>query len=106
MASEITQIANQLKNLSRRNFLSGTAGAIATSGATLLPQAKMPKIEQMAQALHNAVGRYSDEGGPSHVEVCSPVEDRSITFEMEILRPCSVHEIQQLLMPLYQGGAS
>ena len=97
-------MATQLENVTRRNFLSGTAGAIATSGATLLPQGEMPKIEQMAQALHNAVGRYSNEGGPSHVEVCS--EDRSITLEMEILRPCSVNEIQDLLMPLYQGGAS
>ena len=99
-------MATQLNNVTRRGFLSGTAGAIATSGAALLPQGKMPKIEQMAQALHNAVGRYSNEGGPSHVEVCSPVEDHSITFEMEILRPCSVDEIQQLLMPLYLGGAS
>ncbi len=97
-------MATQLENVSRRNFLSGTAGAI--SGAVLLPQAKMPKIEQMAQALHNAVGRYSDEGGPTHVEVCSPLEARSITFEMEILRPCSVHEIQDLLTPLYQGSTS
>ncbi len=106
MASEITQIANQLKNLSRRNFLSGTAGAIATSGAALLPQGEMPKIEQMAHALHNAVGQYSDEGGPSHVEVCSPLDGRCIMFEMEILRPCSVHDIQDLLIPLFEGGQS
>ncbi len=94
----------------RRNFLTAAAGAIAISGETLLPrgelQAKTPELEQMAQALYDAVCRYSDEGGPTHVEVCSPVEDRSITFEMEILRPCSVHEIQDLLMPLYQGGTS
>ena len=90
----------------RRNFLSGAAGAIVT-GAAVLPQSqvKLPELEQMAQALHDAVGRYSDEGGPTHVEVCSPLDDRSIMFEMEILRPCSVHEIQDLLMPLF-GGAS
>ena len=88
----------------RRNFLSVAAGAIAT-GAAVLPQseAKIPELEQMAQALHDAVGRYSDEGGPSHVEVCS--EDRSITLEMEILRPCSAHQIQDLLAPLFEGGA-
>ena len=92
----------------RRNFLTAAAGAIAISGETLLPrgelQAKTPELEQMAQALYDAVGRYPNEGGPSHVEAC--LEDRSITLEMEILRPCSVHEIQDLLMPLYQGDAS
>ncbi len=97
---------DKIVSVTRRRFLSRTAGAI--SGAVLLPrgavQEKMPELEQMAQALHEAVGQYSNEGGPSYVEVCS--EDRSITLEMEILRPCSVHEIQDLLMPLYQGGAS
>ena len=97
-------MANQLKIVSRRNFLSRTAGAI--SGAVLLPRGNTPELEQMAQALHKAVGRYADEGGPSYVEVCSPLEDRSITLEMEILRPCSVHEIQDLLMPLFKGAGS
>ncbi len=100
-------MAIQLENVTRRNFLSGTAGAI--SGAVLLDRGaateKTPKLEQMAQALHEAVGQYSDEGGPTHVEVCSPLDERSILFEMEILRPCSVHEIQDLLSPLF-GGAS
>ena len=89
----------------RRNFLTAAAGAIVISGENLLPrkevQAKMPELEQMAQALHNAVGQYSDEDGPTHVEVCSPLDERSVMFEMEILRPCSVHEIQDLLMPLF-----
>ncbi len=102
------KITNRIVRVTRRGFLSRTAGAIAASGAAILPlgevQAKMPELEQIAQSLHDAVGRNSDEGGPTHVEVCS--EDRSITLEMEILRPCSVHEIQDLLMPLYQGGAS
>ncbi len=102
------KITDRIVSVTRRGFLSRTAGAIAASGAAILPlgeaQAKMPELDQMAQSLHDAVGRYSDEGGPTHVEVCS--EDRSITLEMEILRPCSIHEIQQLLSPLYQGGAS
>ena len=96
------KITDRIVSVTRRGFLSRTAGAIAASGAAFLP--RTPELEQMAQSLHDAVGRYSDEGGPTHVEVCS--EDRSITLEMEILRPCSVHEIQQLLSPLYQGGAS
>jgi len=58
-------MANQLENVTRRNFLSGTAGAIAASGATLLSgeiQAKMPELEQIAQALHEVAGQYSDIG--------------------------------------------
>ena len=94
----ILTMANQLENLTRRNFLSGTAGAI--SGAVLLPG--MPELEQMAQALHDAVGRYSDEGG--HVQVCA--DGCSLNLDVDNLRSCSVDEIQQLLSPLYQGGAS
>ncbi len=87
MANEVT----------RRSFLSGTAGAI--SGAVLLP--RMPELEQMAQALYDAVGQYSDEGG--HVQVCA--DGCSLNLDVDNLRSCSVHEIQDLLSPLF-GGAS
>ncbi len=98
------KITNRIVSVTRRGFLSRTAGAIAASGAAFLP--RTPELEQMAQSLHDAVGQYSDEDGPTHVEVCSPLDGRSIMFEMEILQPCSVHEIQDLLMPLFEGGQS
>ncbi len=107
MASEITQIANQLKNLSRRNFLSGTAGAIATSGAVLLSngeaQADTLEMEQMAHALHEAVGRYSDRNAPFFSEPHLPPSDPSLNFVMENLRYWSVDEIHHLLKPLFEG---
>ncbi len=65
---------------------------------------KILSPEQMARALHRAVGQYSNEDGPSHVQVYSPLSDRSITLEMEILRSCSVQQIQRLLGPLFQAG--
>lgn len=87
---------------SEMGFLSDTTEVIETTGRKV--RVKIPELEQMAQALHNAVGRCADEGGPTYVEVCSPLDDRFITLEMEILRPCSVHEIQDLLMPLFKDS--
>lgn len=100
------KITDRIVSVTRRGFLSRTAGAIAASGAAILPlgkvQARMPELEQMAQALHDAVGRYSDEGG--HVQVCA--DGCSLNLELDNLRSCSVDQIQDLLRPLYQGGAS
>ncbi len=100
------KIRDNIVGVTRRGFLSRTAGAIAASRAAILPlgevQVIMPELEQMAQALHDAVGQNSDEGG--HVQVCA--DGRFLNLEVDNLQPCSVHEIQDLLMPLYQGGAS
>ena len=103
------KITDRSVSVTRRGFLSGTAGAI--SGAVLLPngevQAEISELEQMAHALHEAVGRYSDQNTPFFaVQLCSGQMDHSLKFAMENLRDCSVDEIQALLRPLYQGGAN
>lgn len=101
------KITDRIVSVTRRGFLSGTAGVI--SGAALLPNgevAAMSELEQMAQALHQAVGRYSDTNAPTQVRAYSPLTGRSLMFAMDCLRDCSVDEIQDLLLPLYQGGAS
>lgn len=51
------KITGQIVHVSRRRFLSGTAGAIAATGAALLPQQAIAAdetltLEQMAHALH------------------------------------------------------
>ena len=102
------KITDKIVSVTRRRFLNGTAGAI--SGAVLLPhvevQAEISELEQMAHALHEAVGRYSDQNAPTHVKAYSPLTGHSLMFAMDCLRDCSVDEIQDLLMPLYQGGVS
>ena len=100
-----------MKPTTRRGFLSGTAGAIAASGAALLPsgevQARMPELEQMAQALHKAVGRYADKYAPmSDIPAGPYIRRNPLDFAMENLRDCSVDQIQDLLKPLFEGGAS
>ena len=103
-------MANQLENVTRRNFLSGTAGAIAASGAVLLSngeaQTDTLELEQVAHALHQTVGRYSDRNAPVFAEAHLPPRNPSLDFAMENLRYWSVDEIQHLLKPLFEGGAS
>ncbi len=94
-------------NVTRRNFLSGTAGA--SSGAAHLPhgnvQAEMSELEQMAHALHETVGRYSDRNAPVFSEPHLSPRNPSLDFAMENLRYWSVDEIQHLLKPLFEGSA-
>ena len=99
--------------VTRRGFLSGTAGAIATSGAAILPADDAIKglnqslsLEQAAHALHETVGRYSDRNAPFFTEARLPPKNPSLDFVMENLRYWSVDEIQHLLKPLFDGGAS
>ena len=106
------KITGQIVHVSRRRFLSGTAGAIAATGATLLPQQtigadKPMSLEEMARALHEAVGRHSDRNDEFFFETYASDGCRSASFgyAMENLRHSSVDEIQNLLRPLF-GGAS
>ena len=95
------------KIATRRSFLSGTAGAIATGAAVAMPQEeglnKSISLEKMAHALHEAVGRYADRNAPT-VGPSLRSGESGFMFSMECLRGCSVDEIQHLLKPLY-GGA-
>ncbi len=91
----------------RRSFLSGAAGVIATGAAFQLSPDKSSSLNEMASALHDAIGQFTDENLPSHVQVCA--DGRSMNLEIELLRDCSVDEILEELRPLYenlQGGAS
>ena len=103
------KITNRIVSVTRRWFLSGTAGAI--SGAVLLPngeaQAEMSELEQMAHALHQVVGQYSDQSAPFFaVQPSARQMDHSLNFAMENLRYCSVDEIQRMLKSFFEGGAS
>ena len=100
--------------VSRRLFLSGTAGAIATTGAILLPQHtiasdKPISLEHIAHALHEAVARFSDRNAPFHFEHERPsphtLRSTSLDYAMENMRTCSVDEIQCLLKPLFRGAS-
>ena len=105
------KFADCLGNVTRRNFLCGTAGVIATGAAVPMPQEavegldKSISLEQMAHALHEAVGRYSDQNASYHFGPCPLDNKHPLIYSMERLRDCSVDEIQHLLKPLY-GGAS
>ncbi len=84
----------------RRGFLSGAVGAIATGAALELAPDKSSSIDEMASALHDAIGQFTDENLPSHVQVCA--DGRSLKLEIEPLRDCSVDEIRKQLMALYE----
>ena len=103
-------MANKIENVTRRHFMSGTAGAIATSGAVLLSngeaQADTLELEQVAHALHQTIGRYSDRTAPFFTEARLPPTNPSLDFVMENLRYWSADEIQHLLKPLFEGGVS
>ena len=114
MTTNIPKITDQIVHVSRRRFLGGTAGAIAATGAILLPQQtiasdKPISLVQMARALHEAVARYSDQNAPFHFEGQRPsphtLRTSSLDFALENLRTSSVDDIQCLLKPLF-GGAS
>jgi len=88
----------------RRSFLTGAAGAIATGATLQLAPDKSSSIEEMAGALHDVIGRFTDENLPSHVQVCA--DGRSLNLEIEPLQGCSLDEILEQLRPLFEGGAS
>jgi len=91
----------------RRSFLSGAAGVIATGAALQLWPDKSSSLREMASALHDVIGQFTDDNLPSHVQVCA--DGRSLELEIEPLRGSSVDEILEELRPLYenlQGGAS
>ncbi len=87
----------------RRSFLSGAAGAIATGAALQLEPDKSSSLKEMASALHDVIGQFTDENLPSHVQVCA--DGRSMQLEIEPLWDCSVDEILEQLRPLYEGAS-
>ena len=97
--SFMTELQEQFNT--RRGFLSAAAGAIATGAAFQLAPDKSSPLEEMASELHDAIGQFTDENLPSHVQVCA--DGRSLNLEIEPLRDCSVDEILEQLRPLYEG---
>ncbi len=85
----------------RRSFLSGAAGVIATGAALGLAPDKSSSLKEMASALHDTVAQFTDTDAPTHVQVCA--DGRSLNLEMEGLRGRSVEEIENLLLPLFGG---
>ncbi len=100
--SFITELEEQFNT--RRSFLTAAVGAIATGAALHLAPDKSSSLEEMASALHDAIGRFTGENLPSHVQVCA--DGRSLNLEVEPLRYCSVDQILEQLRPLFEGGAS
>ncbi len=87
----------------RRSFLSGAAGVIATGAAFQLSPNKSSSLKEMASDLHDAIAQFTDDNLPSHVQVCA--DGRSLNLEMEGLRGCSVDEILEQLGPLFEGAS-
>jgi len=87
----------------RRSFLSGAAGVIATGAAFQLAPDKSSSLKEMASALHDVIGQFTDENQPSHVQVCA--DGRSLNLEMEGLRGRSVEEILEQLKPMFEGAS-
>ena len=88
------KVADLTGNVTRRGFLSGTAGVIATGAAIPIPQEavdglnKSISLEQTASALHDAIGRYSDQNASYHFGPC-PLDDKHpLIYSMERLRDC------------------
>ena len=102
------KVTNLTGNVTRRRFLSGTAGVIATGVAVPMSQEAVEglnesiSLEQMASALHEAVGRYSDRNAPFFNQSRLPPKNPSLDFAMENLRHWSVDEIQYLLKSLFE----
>jgi len=88
----------------RRSFLSGAAGVIATGAAFQLSPDKSSSLKEMASDLHDAIGQFTDDNLPSHVQVCA--DGHSLQLEIDPLQGCSVEQIQDLLKPMFEGGAS
>ncbi len=85
----------------RRSFLSGAAGAIATGAAFQLAPDKSSSLKEMASVLRDAIGQFTGENLPSHVQVCA--DGRSLELEIEPLLDCSVDEILEQLRPLFRA---
>ena len=101
--SFMADLAEQFKN--RRGFLTGAAAALATGAALQIEPDKSSSLKEMASALHDTIGQFTDENLPSHVQVCA--DGRSLKLKIEPLQDCSVDEILEQLRPLYEsGGAS
>ncbi len=111
MAKEITEITDRIVSVTRRGFLGKAGNVLAASAAPVVPlqlvKAEPSKRAEMASALHDAIGQFTDENLPSHVQVCA--DGRSLELEIEPLRDCSVDVILEQLRPLYEnlqaGGA-
>ncbi len=99
--SFMTDLEDQFKN--RRGFLTGATAAIATGAAFQLEPDKSSSLKEMASALHDVIGQFTDENLPSHVQVCA--DGRSMQLEIEPLWDCSVDEILEQLRPLFEGAA-
>ncbi len=104
MAKEITEITDRIVSVTRRGFLGKAGNILAASAATVVPlqlvKAESSNKAEMAKALHDAIGQFTDENLPSHVQVCA--DGRSLKLEIEPLRDCSVDEIRKQLMALYE----
>ena len=103
MAKEITEITDRIVSVNRRGFLSKAAGVLAASTAVVVPihLAQQSKREEMARALHEAVGQFNDDYCPSHVQVCN--DGQSLNLAVETIRENSVEEIEIQLLPLFGG---
>ena len=87
----------------RRSFLSGAVGAIATGAVFQLEPDKSSSLKEMASDLHDVIGQFTDEHLLSHVQVCA--DGRSMKLEIDPLRDCSVDEILEQLRLLYEGAS-
>jgi hypothetical protein len=61
------------------------------------------KTPKLASALHDAVGRYSNQNARSFGPRSVDGARIPLSFAMENMRDCSVADIQQLLKPLFGG---
>ena len=106
MAKEITEITDRIVSVTRRGFLGKAGNVLAASAATVVPlqlaKAESSNKAEMAKALHDAIGQFTDENLPSHVQVCA--DGRSLKLEIQPLQGCSVDEILEQLRPLYESG--
>ncbi len=106
MAKEITKITDRVVSVTRRGFLGKAGNVLAASTAVVLPihLTRRSKREEMAKALHEAVGQFNEDTCPSHVQVCN--DGQSISLAMDLLLDNSVEGIENLLLPLFEGGES
>ena len=112
MAINISKVTDRIVGVTRRGFLGKAGTVLAVGAATVVPQQTMAaeeplSLEQMACALHEIVGRYSELHVAPNIQMPGP-RLRSAMFvngTMEMLRGRSVNEIQCILKPLI-GGAS
>ncbi len=64
MAKEITEITDRIVSVTRRGFLGKAGNILAASAATVVPlqlaKAKSSNKAEMAKALHDAIGQFTD----------------------------------------------